>query len=58
MSDFLVCRYSLFLRKGDNQYIFGFNNLGEESYISNPNSGQPKIFVIKTDDEFLYVGPF
>src|SRR5690554_5234045 len=56
MSDFLVCQYSLFLRNGDDHYFFGFNSLGEESYNSSLNSGQPKIFVIKAGDEFLYAG--
>lgn len=42
--------------KKEGQYFFRFTSQSEKKYLSSLDSGQAKIFVIKSGFEYIYVG--
>lgn len=58
MSDFLICQFSLFTREDSGRSFFGLENENSEKDFSDEliRSKNPKIYLIKSEDEFLYVG--
>lgn len=58
MSDFLICRYSLSTQEENTKNYFGLENRSLEADNQDGliRSKQPKIYVIKSENEFLYVG--
>jgi hypothetical protein len=58
MSNFLFCQFSLFTREDAGRYYFGLENTGHDKEDSAKliRSKLPKIYLLKSNDEFLYVG--
>jgi hypothetical protein len=55
---FIHCRFSLFTREDSGKYFFGLDNFDQHNIESEQfiRSRQPKIYVVKSEKEFLYVG--